>query len=131
MTTSKPDLRLHAISRMRFDALAGYCRAPQAALVSRELEWFEFAEGLLVCALIVDLVDGDFGGTILARDELERFRWVGGTTFSATSDAARAALHAEATRIASDIETERRQGDSREKPVDFFAPVTSKDRMNR
>jgi hypothetical protein len=115
---------------MRFDALAGYCRVPQASLVSQELEWFEYAGGALVCTLIEDLIDGDFSGIILARDELERFRWVGGTTFSVTPDAGREALNAEATRIASDIEMERRQGDSTGKPVDFFAPVTSRDRMN-
>src|ERR1035438_7494039 len=101
-----------SISKVGFDALAGYCRASQTALISRYLDWCEYERGLIVCTLIVDLIDNEFGGIILARDELERYRWIGGTVFCNTPSAARQAIDAEATGLAANSEIERKQGDS-------------------
>ena len=124
------DICMPLIQKVRFEALAGYCRLPQAALVSRELEWHEYAGERILGIVILDLVDREFGGILLARDERERFRWIGGTTFFLTIDEARDALHMEAARLELNLDNERRQGDGRGEPVDFFAARAARDRLN-
>lgn len=113
---------MRAILQIRFDALAGYCRRPETILISRELEWFEFGGERILATLILDTVDQDYGGIILGRDEAERFRWVGGSTFHDGREEARAALNTEVERLAANIDLERKQGDRVHAPVDFFAP---------
>jgi hypothetical protein len=119
------------ISKMRFEALAGYCRLPQAAVFSQELEWYEAGGEALLAFLILDRIDGDYGGIVLARDEKERYRFIGGTEeFSATRSEARHSLAAVVEQLLPKVEKERLQGDSVGPPVDFFSPLVPKERLH-
>src|SRR4051812_34820705 len=101
--------KVRAISRARWDALAAYCRKPLARALSHELAWFE-AEGERVLATLIVDTDGEFSGIILARDRLERFRWVGATDYFDTPEQALAALHRKILEILSDLDEQRIQG---------------------
>lgn len=60
------------ISRLRFDALAGYSRQPSAELFADELSWYEHRRAPILGVLIIDITDEDFGGIIIGRDEGRR-----------------------------------------------------------
>ena len=69
---------MREINRVRFEALAAYCRSPLFVVMAEEIRWFEFGSGELVATVIRDRADGDFGGILLARDAKERYRFVRG-----------------------------------------------------
>ena len=60
----------------RFTALAAHSRSPAAAYFSEELDWFANEGETLLGVLLLDTIDGDFVGIILARDEGGRFRCI-------------------------------------------------------
>src|SRR5438046_960526 len=64
------------ISRLRFDALAGYSRQPSAEFFAGELSWYEHKRVPVLGVLIIDITDEDFGGIIIGRDESRRMRCV-------------------------------------------------------
>lgn len=121
---------MRAISRQRFDALSVYCRDPLAELLMRQLAWYEDADESVLGVLVVD-TDGDFSGIVLARDLLERFRAVGGTSFFGTPDKAVRALQAKLAEVAADLERRRRQGDERGTAVDFFTPLADAKKLHQ
>ena len=122
---------MREINRVRFDALAGYCRDPMARLTADETAWFEEGGERVLGALIRDVADGDFGGIVLGRDEKDRFRWVGGTGFSRTQSATKRDLSKQMRRQATVPAQSHWQGDGGSKPVDFFKPVIPRDRLNK
>ncbi len=83
---------MQSISKLRFDALAGYIRRPEALLVSEELEWYSEGNDRIVAVIIRDTVDDDFTSVILGRDKKGRFRAVHLLTFSQSVEATRAEL---------------------------------------
>ena len=95
----------------------------------QQLAWYETADESVLGVLVVD-TDGEFSGIVLARDLLERFRWVGGTDFFETPEQAVFALHAKVTEVAADLEQQRRQGDESGTAVDFFAPVVDREKLH-
>lgn len=121
---------MREINRVRFDALAGYCRDPMARLTSEEVAWFEEGGERVLGALIRDVADGDFSGVVLGRDEKDRFRWIGGTGFSQTQSEAKRDLSKEMERQARAPAQSYWQGDGGGKPVDFFQPVVPRDRLH-
>ncbi len=116
------------ISRVRFDALAAYCRSPDMPFFAEELQWFESADGLLVSTLIRD-TDNEFSAIMLARDLRERFRFVTMTRFHASPHEALEDMNQRADEILPKLDDERRQGDDEGPPVDFFTPVRPPDRL--
>lgn len=68
---------MRRISKLRFDALAGYARLPMAQIMAEELGWFELQGSLVVGAVIRDREDNDYGGLVFAPDAKHRYRWVG------------------------------------------------------
>lgn len=118
------------ISEIRFNALAGYCRTPEAPLFAQELAWFEAASERVLGVLIRDRVDGDYGGIILGRDRNRRFRGIGMCAFHSSPDEALAALRDEVERLATAPDDEYFQGDERGSAADFFAPRAPRDRLN-
>src|SRR6266478_2926809 len=90
-----PSRPIHPISKLRFDAIAGYARRLGAHVLSEELAWYETPNGRVVGTLILDTYDDDFGGIIMGRDEKERFRCVDITAFSVSPEIASNRLKAE------------------------------------
>jgi hypothetical protein len=84
----------------------------------RELAWFEAGDERVLATLIVD-TDGEFSGIILARDLLERFRWVGATNYFDTPEQALTDLHREILSMLPNLGEQRRQGDESGKVIDF------------
>lgn len=70
----------------------------------------------------VRLVDGEYQGAFLARDLVERFRWIHGTKFFDNPEAAAAAMLEQAPGLLARLDEERCQGDEPRRAVDFFAP---------
>lgn len=67
---------MELISRLRFDALAGYSRAPTAHMFNAELAWLEHDGERLLGVIVQDRVDGDFACVVFGRDEYKRFRCI-------------------------------------------------------
>jgi hypothetical protein len=118
------------ISQLRFNALAGYARDPRTLLHAEELGWFEHDQERVLGLLIRDRADNDFAGIVFARDELQQYRWTTMTDFVRSPRHARALLRPALERAAMAPEEEHYQGHARRKPVDFFTPLTERDRLN-
>jgi hypothetical protein len=86
---------MRPISRLRFDALAGYARDPRAVLIGEELGYFEHADERVLGVLMRDRSDNDYAGFVFARDELYQYRWLKGTGFHPTPRHATALLRHE------------------------------------
>ena len=123
-------MAMNEISKVRFDALAAYCRQPEVSLVSKELQWFEFAEERVLATLVWDTVDNQFTAVILAPDLREQYRWVGMTAFLDSPEEALDALARKVNELLPTLETERVQGDEQGPPVDFFRLAGATDRLN-
>jgi hypothetical protein len=95
----------------------------------QQLAWYEAADESVLGVLVVD-TDGEFSGIVLARDLMERFRWVNATDFFDTPEQAVHALHAKIMEVAADLEQQRRQGDETGTAVDFFTPIVGRERLH-
>lgn len=120
---------MRAISRARWDAFAAYCRRPLAAVLTQELAWFEADGGQVLATLIVD-TDGEFSGIVLARDGLERFRWVGATRYFDTPESALIDLNQKIQDLLKNLDEQRHQGDESGQAVDFFKPIVDKRKLH-
>lgn len=114
---------MEEITELRFNALAGYARQPQAALTGEDLAYFAAEDGSILGLIIRDLEDGDFAGMAFGRDAKLRFRWTSMTEFFETPDQAHGALERLITELLVEPEEFHHQGDEEGDPVDFFAPV--------
>ncbi len=122
---------MNPISKVRFEALAGYCRLPGADIAGIEISWFEAANESVLGFVLRDRSDGDFSGMILARDALRRFRWIGDTNqFYPTSDEAERALAEKIEYLLNAGHINGVQGDERGRPVDFFGPRVALERRS-
>ncbi|RPJ78166.1 MAG: hypothetical protein EHM13_15000 [Acidobacteria bacterium] len=65
------------LSKLRFDALAGYIRDPYSVFFAEELDWFQAGDEKLLGLVSIDTSDNDYVATVLARDKRGRFRAVG------------------------------------------------------
>lgn len=110
------------ITRLRFDALAGYCRDPRSEVYAEEVGWFEYGDARALGLLLLDRTDGDYGGLVLQRDRKGRFRAAGGSGPFHTSSRHAAAALRRAIEAAALSEDDGWQGDEAGAPVDFFAP---------
>lgn len=61
------------LDEKRFNSIAGYSRSPGAAYVSKELGWFSNEDESLIGVLLLDIIDFDYVGVVLGRDEGGRF----------------------------------------------------------
>lgn len=118
------------ISSIRFNAIAGYARLPQAALFGRELVYFEADGGRIVGMLMRDIADGDYFGMVFAPDRRLRFRSVRMTDFVDDPLTAEADLSAALDVAAQAPPEDHWQADERGEPVDFFTPVHPPERLN-
>lgn len=118
------------ISKVRFDALAGYARQPTAYLWGEEVRWLQAAGEALLIVVIRDFEDDDFSGMFFARDLKERFRWLEMTAWVQTADEAVAIATESVGRILGELEQERVQGDEKGTPIEFFQPIVTDEKIN-
>lgn len=121
---------MNDISRVRFEALAAYCRGPYAFIYGEEERWLESNDERLLIVVIRDRDDNDYAAILLARDLKERYRWVQMTKFFRTVEAALAATPELIAQVLEDFEHERIQGDEKGKAVDFFEPIVKPEKLN-
>lgn len=123
-------MKMQDIKKVRFEALAAYCRQPGALLAAEEVRWLEAHDELVLIVVIRDKTDDDYATILLAKDLKGRYRWVHMTAFFETVDAALAETPKLIEDICSDIEKRRAQGDEKGKPVDFFTQIVPKEKLN-
>jgi hypothetical protein len=121
---------MRPIPLVRFNALAGYCREPQAELSGEEVAWFEHGGERVLGMVIRDRIDDDFGGVVLARDRRGRFRAVIVTDFEPSIRRAQVWLRRQMEAWSMAPDEEYYQGDETGAPLDFFAARASRDRLN-
>lgn len=121
---------MQPLSRLRFNALAGYAKDPRAPVYSEELGWFEHAQERVLGVLIRDRHDGDYAGIVLARDELLQYRWTAMTEFEPTLRRAKARLRPAMEQAAMAPDDAHHQGHRQARPVDFFTPVVRRERLD-
>lgn len=121
---------MHPIILARFDALAAYCRLGPAMGLIEEHSWYESEDCRLLGLVLRDVTDGDYQAAFLARDHVERFRWIHGTEFFDTPEGAIAALNEQAPELLARLEDERGQGDEPARAVDFFTLQVPPNRLH-
>lgn len=121
---------MQEISKVRFEALAAYCRHPGALIAAEEVRWLQAHDEAILVVVIRDVADGDYSAMLLAQDLRERYRWVEATPFFATADEAQAAAVEPVASVYANLDSERVQGDEKGKPVDFFTPIVAKEKLN-
>ena len=83
---------MKAVDRLRFNALAGYARAPYTMAIYDEVEYATTEDERVLGMIVHDRIDDDFGGVLFGRDERLRFRAIGAFSSLPTMEAARAEL---------------------------------------
>lgn len=116
--------------KVRFDAIAGYARQPQAGLFGKELSYHQADGGSVTGILMRDIVDGDYFGLVFARDAKLRFRNVAITPFVATAAEASGHLADALDEAAAASPETHHQADEKGAPVDFFTPVRPREQLN-
>ena len=122
---------MREINRVRYDALAGYCRDPVARLLAEEVAWFEEGDKRVLGAIIHDFTDNEFGGIILGRDEKGRFRCIDGTEFNQTLSKTKQDLSKKMQDKAKVPIQSYWQDDGVGQPVDFFQPLVPRDKLHK
>ena len=125
----EPD-EIKPLSRMRFNALAGYSRQPATVLMFEELEWHGTNDERVIGALVEDREDEDFGWIVLGRDERSRFRAIAAGSSLVSAETARDELFAAMRAEHAKPDEEFHQGDAIGPPVDFFKPLVPLGRLS-
>ncbi len=121
---------MKAISKVRFEALAGYCRKPETILFAEEVQWLQARNEDLLVVLIRDRRDDDFSAILLSRDLKLRYRWIDMTEFLESPDVALAAAAPRMETALSDLDKQRAQGDEKGPSVDFFTPIVPQEKLH-
>lgn len=119
------------ISKVRFEALASYCRRPETFFFAEEVRWLQEYDEQILVVLIRDRSDNDFSSILLARDLQERYRWVDMTSFFESPDEALLEANKKIKQVVVDINKRRIQGDEKNRPIDFFVYVTESEKLNK
>jgi len=121
---------MQRLSRLRFDALAGYIRDPRSALVSVEIAWYCNDDERVLGVILRDTVDNDYVSIVLGRDERHCFRAVdvdsSQTSFSDAKRTLDRAIKGWSNRPDADFF----QGVGQGATLDFFTPVARFERLN-
>ncbi|SOE37445.1 hypothetical protein [Delftia acidovorans] len=113
-------MTIKKITLQRFNALAGYARQPQLALMSVEQRWYATKNEEVVATIFRDNEDKDYALVSFCRDLQERYRLVAMTDFKSTLAEAEAEVDTVLKNILSNLAKERVQGDEKSPPVNFF-----------
>jgi len=111
------------LSKLRFDALAGYIRSPYSVLFAEELDWFQEGDEKLLGLVSIDTTDNDYVATVLARDKRGRFRTVEWQIDLPFREQAIGWLQTKMAVLVEKPAEEFHQGDEEGTQVDFFEPI--------
>lgn len=114
----------------RFDALAGYARQPELALISNELAWYACKGERVLGMVLIDLIDNDYSWVVFGRDELQRYRAIDVKVSLATFEEANNDLFRAMTGAVESPDEFFHQCDAAGVPVNFFAPAIAEDRLH-
>ncbi|MFD0928970.1 hypothetical protein ACFQ1T_04175 [Methylophilus glucosoxydans] len=121
---------MEKITKVRFEALAGFCRRPETSLYSEEVQWFQARNEDVLIVVIKDLIDQEFSAMLLARDLKLRYRWINMTAFFEVPEEALTATGPVLESALLNLDNQREQGDEKGKPVDFFNPVVTLEKLH-
>lgn len=122
---------MKAISRLRFDALAGYARQPFTKHLFQEVAWFQHGDERVLGVVVRDRVDGDYTGAIFGRDRRGRYRAISLVLpFQTQPNLARRALRGAMERLSAQPNESFYQGDEKGKSLDFFEPQVAEERQH-
>jgi hypothetical protein len=122
------------LSRQRFDLFAIGTRLSPTRLVTEEISFWSDLDENVIGVVFQDRVDNDFGGSLMVRDRLGRFRGVALEVSLRSVRRAEAGLRlkiAELSRVA-DLAELGIQGDETNSPVDLLAllPGTRREQLH-
>jgi hypothetical protein len=121
---------IEELTKLRFDALAGYARKPAIGLYVEEIEWHATCGERLVGMVTYDRIDHDFGWIVLGRDERLRFRATDVNASLASVEAAREELFDRLRERHAQPDEAYHQKDAPGAPTDFYTPLVSHDRLH-
>lgn len=121
---------MNPISKLRFDVLAGYSRAPAMPLFAHDFAWFEEANEKVLGVLGVDITDGDFIYWVLGPDRNHRFRAVTLGHTIPTEQEADALLEARLREYAILPAENFYQDDEAGRALDFLTPIITTERQH-
>jgi len=117
------------LSKLRFDALAGYIRSPYSVFFASELDWFQAGDEKLLGVVSIDTSDLDYAAAMLARDKRGRFRAVKVKVSLPFREEAIGRLHTMMATSVDKAAEDFSQGDEVGSRTDFFAPSVDRERM--
>jgi hypothetical protein len=118
------------LSRLRFDALAGYIRDPRSALVSEELAWYGEQDERVLGVILRDTVDDDYVSIVLGRDERQCFRAVDVDSSLPSFSGAKRTLNSAIERWTTRPDEDFYQDVGHGSAMGFFRPVARRERLN-
>jgi hypothetical protein len=121
---------MQRLSRLRFDALAGYIRDPRSALVSEEIGWYSDNDERVLGLVLRDTVDNDYVSIILGRDERRCFRAVDVDASQTSRGQAKRTLNSGIENWSKRPDVDFQQGVGKGPAVDFFRSVVRSERLN-
>lgn len=130
---SQASMRSFMLQRMnphRFRILTMWQRSHLTSYVSRDVSYWANEDERLLGLVFFDLVDSDFGYTVLARDRLGRYRAVDVDVSISTRRLAESQLEDRIIGLVGKPDEYFYQDDEDGREIDFFDPVVSPDRLN-
>ena len=128
--TKSPPPKNRSLSKVRFDALAGYARSPNIALIIEELEWYCSEDERVLGVVTFDRVDHDYGWVVFGKDEHYRFRAIDVKVSYPSIHESRSALMSKLVEHHRQPDQEFHQGDAVGSPMDFFTPVAEEQNLH-
>lgn len=120
---------MEPISDLRFNALAGYARAPRTFIDGTEVGWYSESAEKVLGVIVQDNDDRDYVCIVMGRDRVGRYRAVHLSDWYDTVGRARAAMIDTLTEWAAKDVAEYEQGDEPREAVDFFCPRHRNERL--
>jgi hypothetical protein len=119
-----------ALSRQRYEALAGYSRTPLSLLTGIEHEWYSEQNEKVLGVIVQDRADEDFVCIISGRDRVGRYRAVWLSDFFENIEDAQAAMPDLLRDWAAKDPAEYEQADEPARAMDFFRPRHPPERLH-
>jgi hypothetical protein len=118
------------LSKLRFDALAGYIRNPYSVFFAEELDWFQSGDEKLLGLVSIDTSDNDYVATVLARDQRGRYRAVDLEINLPFREEAIGKLTTMLAALVGKPADFFYQGDEEGRRVEFFQPIVAQEKMS-
>ena len=122
-------MEIDSLDKKRFDALIHQSRSPAAAYISDEVSWWSTPDESVVGVVLQDLIDNDFVGVALGRDEVGQYRAIDVSESFVISTDAKEWLHRAMRWHTRDGDRTFPQGDTGE-PIDFFSQIVPDDKLH-